>query len=419
LSGPGGRWRAALAALSGTALALAAYAALHDRAALAADVGRNAGIGPGLLAAARAPAAALVPALVGLRTWTGSRGATFVQLTLTAGGAAWLTARAVRGHDRALVLGGLGWVFGGYALTFCARAGEPGRALLETQRYHLFPMVGLVFLLAPALRRALSRFDARPDHGLWVATALAAGLLALHGSEMNGRARFLRYPDQARTLASIDRLGAICTRAGITRDQALAALDPIEPAWVPAGRNALVLLMPGTATPRVPDPLVKPTLLAALTPRERRSLCGGMDATPYLRPDDGPGSAGADALSVGRRVALFRVRDAGDGRCLSAGWPSFIEYELTGPEPSDARALGLPGTDPGGVVEVWWRGDRQRWSETRSVRLRLRSDPPHADRGWLLPLDRLPHWDPSEARRVRLLFHAAGPVAAAPPRLLR
>ena len=70
LAAPGGRRIAALAPLSGTLFDARCFtAALHDRAALAANVGRSAGVGPGLLAAARAPAAALVPALFGLRTW--------------------------------------------------------------------------------------------------------------------------------------------------------------------------------------------------------------------------------------------------------------------------------------------------------------------------------------------------------------
>lgn len=409
----GGRRGAALAPLAGTLFTLALYGAMHDRAALASNVGRSAGVVPGLLAAARAPAAALVPALFGLRTWeANSAGVAALQVILTVVAVAGLLLRAYRGHDRPLTLGGLVLVFGGYVLTFCARAGEPGRALLETQRYHLFPMLGLVMLLAPAFRRALERWEARPGPRLAAATALAVVLLMLHSAEMKGRARFIRFPDQRRTLAAIDRLGAVCARARITRGQALAALDQVETAWAPAGRNVLDLLAPGVQVPGLPDALVKPTLLASLTAGERQSLCGGMDATPYLRPADGPGSA----LAVGRRVALYRVREAGGNRYVSAGWPSFVEYELIGPGAADAGTLGLTGSDP---VDVWWRGDGERWSETRSVRLRPKPDPACPDRGWLLPLDRLPHWGPSDARRVRLLYRAPGPIAVSAPRLLR
>jgi len=412
-----GRKSAALAPLAGTLVSLALYGVTHDRAALASNVGRSAGVWPGLLAAARAPAAALVPALFGLRTWqANSQAVAAFQVALTAGALVGLLLRAYRGHDRPLILGGLVLIFGGYALTFCARAGEPGRALLETQRYHLFPMLGLVLLLAPAFRFALARWDARPGRRLAAVTALAVVLLGLHSAEMKGRARFLRFPDQGRTLAAIDRLGLVCARAKVTRAQALAALDPVETAWAPAGRNVLDLLAPGLELSGVPDALVRPTLLSALTPGERQSLCGGMDATPYLRPADGPASA--VAVAVGRRVALYRVREAGAGRYVSAGWPSFVEYELTGLDPSHARALGmsLAGSDP---VDVWWRDAGQRWSESRSVRLRSRPAPTRPEGAWLLPLDRLPHWEPPAARRLRFLYHAPGPIAAAAPRLLR
>jgi hypothetical protein len=36
-----------------------------------------------------------------------------------------------------------------------------------------------------------------------------------------------------------------------------------------------------------------------------------------------------------------------------------------------------------------------------------------------LPLDSLPHWNPSEAARIRLLFHKSGRLASSAPRLLR
>ena len=49
--------------------------------------------------------------------------------------------------------------------------------------------------------------------------------LVLHAPEMRGRALFLRYPDQAHTLAALDRLAGLCARLGVTPSQALAALD--------------------------------------------------------------------------------------------------------------------------------------------------------------------------------------------------
>lgn len=408
-------WRDALPPVAGTLLFLAAYAVGHDRAGVASDVDPGAGIGPGLVAATRAPAAALVPAVLGVRTLpaTGAAGVALSVLTLAA--AAVLVVVAVRRPaGRPAILGGLVLIAGGYALTYCARAGAVEGRLLETQRYHLFPLLGLVFLLAPGLRWAFAPWRDRPAVGLWGAAALAAALLVTHRAEMRGRIGFLRFPDQPERLAALDRLGATCARLGVTRDQALFALDPVEAAWCPRGYSVFRLLGPCAPSARVPDPLVRSTLLAALRPADRRTLSGGMDATAYLRPGADPHR---EALAVGRPVQRFRVREAG-GRPVAEGWPAFVEYELDGPATADARRLTLSGPGPagagGGGVEVWWTGAGGRWSALRSVRLR-----PRGAGAWELPLESLPHWDPSQARRVRLLYHDAGPVALESPRLVR
>jgi hypothetical protein len=415
----GGRLRSRLPAvaapMAGMALYLTVCGAFRYHDVVAASLERQANFGPGLVAAVKAPAEALIPALFGFQPRP-TRGVwSLVSLTLVAAGIAALGVRAVRSAgDRPMIAGGLALILGGYALVFCARPDVDGHPALLVQRYHLFPMLGLAVLLAPVFRRALGRWDARPVSALWVVTGLSAVLLVAHASEMRGRARFLRYPDQARTLAAIDRLGAACARLGVPRAQALAALDPIETEWTPPGRNALVLLPPGADRPALPDAAVKPALLAALSASDRRSVCGGMDATPYIRP---VGATETADVAVGRRVGLFRVREAGPGRLVAAGWPAFVEFAMDACGPaSDARALRLTfeGDAPAGLVEVWWRGDRGRWTETRSVRLN-----PRPGRAWLLPLGQLPHWAPSDAARVRLLFHAPGNLAAAAPRLVR
>ncbi|GAC1473830.1 MAG: hypothetical protein NVSMB9_23140 [Isosphaeraceae bacterium] len=418
----GGRGRRsdALAPAAGTLFFLGLCGVLHHSAAVATSIERNSGIVPGVLASVRAPFAALVPGLVGLSPRTSSGASDVVLITLTLAFTTLLLVEARRNRDaRALILGGLLLIFGGYTLTFCARAGETGRGLLETQRYHLFPMAGFVLLLAPFLRRILGRCDSRPLTRLWIAAALAATLLVLHDSRMRAGARFLHYRDQTQTLAALDRLGVLCARHHITRDQALATLDPIEFKWTPPGYSALLMLPPGATTPALPDSLVKPTLLNALTPAERRSVCGGMDVTRYLQRADSPDLNPEATVSVARPVTLYRVRDEGQDRYVAAGWPAFIEFEFQGSDPASARALEMSAFDPSQSVEVWWRGDRQRWSETRSVRFHSDATLCPSARGWLLPLDRLPHWDPSEARRLRLLFHAPGPLAVASPRLIR
>jgi hypothetical protein len=419
-SGPRRSWRLVAAPLAGTLVYLGACAAWHDRAVVARNVELKAGVAQGLLAATRAPAAALLPGVIGVGP-LGSVGlAGGVETAITAAAVVVLAGLALRGVEQPLLAGGLVLVVGGYGLTFCARGGSPVQTLIDTQRYHLFPTLGLVLILAPVFRRMFGSAGNGSVAGLWGATGLAVVLCALHAAEMKGRARFLKYPDQVRTLAAIDRLGQVCSRLGITRTQVLRALDPIETEWTPAGHSALVMIGPCAASASVPDEAVKPVALAGLTPSERRSVCGGMDATPYLRrgPSNDPVS-----VAVGRPVSLYRVAASGPGRYVSAGWPSFIEFELSGDDPADARALTLSGSTPADTIEVWWKPDGQKWSETRSIRLRPHSDPgadpTRSDGAWTLPLDQLPHWDPTGVRRVRLLLHAAGPVAVGEPRLIR
>jgi hypothetical protein len=84
---------------------------------------------------------------------------------------------------------------------------------------------------------------------------------------------------------------------------------------------------------------------------------------------------------------------------------------------ADARTICLPGFDPEGKLEVWWTDEDAKWSEARSVRWQPPSEGPTGQ--WALPLDRLPHWSPSRASRIRVIVRSEGPVAIQAPRLLR
>ncbi len=249
-------WREALAPLAGTALFLVIYVLMYHRAAPSTD----ADLGRGLIAATQAPAASLVPAVIGVRTLS-TEGIQGVLLALVTLGAVvgCLLRCWYRPEERAVTLGGLALIGGGYVLTFCPRAGGSAR-VLETQRYHLFPMLGLVFVLTPWLRRGFQRWESRPDVGLAVGVFVAALLLATHQNEMKGRARFLRFAEQPATLAALDRLGVTCDREGITRSQALAALEPTFADWAPAGRSVLVMLGRCAQTSRVPTERVRAVL---------------------------------------------------------------------------------------------------------------------------------------------------------------
>jgi hypothetical protein len=414
------RLAGASAAMAGTLLYLAVCSLFRYRDVLADSVRTKGDLGAGLRAAARAPVVVLVPELFGVREayrWTPPR------LDLALAGVALVAALAWarRSRNRPWVLVGLVLILGGYALTYCVRA-EFGRPwIFVVQRYHLFPQVGLLLLLAAALAPRLRRLDARPARGLAAATGLAVLLLAAHLGEMKARARALRFPDQARTLAALERLAATCTRLGITRDQALYVLDPVRPHWFPIEPfSALMMLAPTVEAPRVAGPLVRPTLLAALPPADREALFGGMDASAYLRP--AAVQPGAETVAVGRLVGSFRVRAAGpDGPFESEGWPAYLEFEMSNFRSeipgAGAHVLSLPGGATGQEMEVWWAPAGGRWSEARSIH--LRPDPRRSAAAWTVPLDTLPHWDPERARRLRVLFHMPGPIAAGTPKLLR
>jgi hypothetical protein len=397
------------APILGTIFYLAAYLALRHHDFSTPTIDRAPNVGTVLLLVLRAPAVALVPALVGIDLTDGHRWSYILTVVALLG----LLWRAVRNPlERPLILGALTLVFGGYLLTFAARADDFGPSVLRTQRYHLFPMVGLALILSGGFARLSSRWRWRSAKAFWVAALFAAILYGSHAREMRGRGRFYRHADQVRTLAAFDRLGMRCVELGITRAQALAALDPIETEWTPRGYSALIMIAPGSPLSRVPGERVRATLLAGLTNYDRKAVCGGMDATPFLEPAADPPIH--PVVAVGRRVSRYRMLESGVERYEATGYPAFLEYVMP-TSAVDARALVLSGRTPGGIVELWWRGEQQQWSETRSVRLRL---PPGVTDS-RLALGRLPHWEQAESERIRILFHEAGEIALTAPSLLR
>jgi hypothetical protein len=255
---------------------------------------------------------------------------------------------------------------GGYGLTYTVRSQFETRWVFLVQRYHLFPHLGLVLLLAPALGPWLRRLDARP---LRTGRGDGPGGRAAGGAPARdaGPGPALPLPGTGRTLAALERLAEICRGRRITRPQALAALDPIRTTWFPHDLNALAMLPETVPAPGLPDALVRPTLLAALTAAEREALCGGMDASPYVRP------AATEPVARGLLVGSSHVRPVRrPDRYVSSGRPAYLEFQMipdgppSGAGPGRAgRALCVPAA--GGPWRSGGRGPR-RWSETRSVR---------------------------------------------------
>jgi hypothetical protein len=421
-SAPGGARRprlAILAPFAGTAVYLVVCFAFRYGDVLGDSLERNLQLRAGLIAAGRAPVDYLIPGLLGLRP-IGGRIGPGVSLSLSSACLVAALLGASRPRHRSLILGGLLLILGGYALTFCARCDADGHFAMKIgQRYHLFPQLGLVLILTPAIQIGLRRFETRPRAGLLAVSALA-GLLALtHLGELNSWARFFRAPEQARTLAALDRLAAICREERITRGQAVAALEPIRAHWTSSHVNALEMLAPTVETASVPDSQVPSRLLSALTQPEREALCGGMDASPYLRPIADLDSTGP--LDVGRLEGTYQISEAGSGRWIASGRPAYLDYEIptpTGPD-DPIRYLALPAERRPTAVELWWRGDLDRWSPLRSIRFRLDGSPGGPDSAWAIATDRLPHWEPGKPRHLRLLFRTPGVVAVGAPRLIR
>jgi hypothetical protein len=102
------------------------------------------------------------------------------------------------------------------------------------------------------------------------------------------------------------------------------------------------------------------------------------------------------------------------------GRPSHLEFQwsdLQSDPRGCARFLCITSEAREKAMEIWWPDRAGRWSETRSVR--WQPDSARPAQHWTLPLDRLPHWDPSGVPRIRLIFREVGPLAVEVPRLLR
>ena len=387
--------------LAGTTVYLAGVAALgFGRVVATESARRHPDLGVALAGVGRAPVDALIAGMLGLRDvdlWM-PRG---LDLALSAAGLLATLTAARRSPRRGLLLGGLLLIVAGYGLAYVPRATTGPHWLLKVQRYHLFPQLGLILVASPLLERLdRARVSSRLA-ALWP-LGLALVLFALNRSEFQMWERSYRFPDQPRTLAALERVAEVARLEGITRGQALGALDPIRTRWFPIDMNPLAMLPPCADGSRVADDLVRDLLLAPLSTAEREALCGGMDASPYLSSDTRAGSI------AGRRVAAFRVV-GDDGAYVVAEAPAYLEFAFEGVN-FDPTALGLATDAP---LEVWWADPSGRWSETRSVRW----GPGPGDRS--VPLSRLPHWPPTPPPRVRLLFREAGPVAVGPPRLRR
>jgi hypothetical protein len=301
---------------------------------------------------------------------------------------------------------------------------------LRTERYHLFPQLGLVVLIVLVARRWLSGLDRRPPAGLGVATGLAVLLLGTHLGYFEDRARTYRFPEQRATLAALERLGALCRPRNVTRNECIAALEPVWTPWFQPEFNGLWMVPAPTRVPVGADPRAPQFLLEALTATERQALWGGMDVSRYLGAAEDLAGASPRCVAVGRLIETDHVHCGqrllamGMRPYTATGRAAYLEFELLPPDLSaaaglgDPRFLGLPCGPSRKPPEIWWARRGEAWSAARCVR--LRPDPKQPPREWAFPLTRFPHWDPADAGRIRVRIRFAGAeIAIGEPRLLR
>jgi hypothetical protein len=402
--------------LLGTGLYLIVCEQFHYRDLLSSSVRRNFSPGAALWAAGRAPMGVLVPSLVGLPavvqvlpgTLLAAAGALGLLVAL---GWAW------RSRDRPLILGGLALIAGGYLSAFATRAHPGDFWIFEVRRYHLFPEIGLVWLVAVASAPRLRRFDRNLGSSLFIAAGVAAALAIPQYPRMQAASEpAFRCPEQSRALASTVRLEALCEREGITLLQAMRVLEPIQAPWfpIPWPFNPLLnLFSDGPTVARLPDSLARQRLIESLSIEDREALFGGMEATRYRLP--ARSWSGTRPAIEARVVAGPGVSPTGRGSYRIEGWPALVEFEV-GPEADRARALCLPGLGASRPLEIWWADVEGDWSTYR--RVRWTPDPDRSAEDWGVPLDLLPHWNRGHVRRLRLILREAGPVELESPRFL-
>jgi hypothetical protein len=288
---------AALAPLAGTLMYLAVAVAAHHGLTVARGLERRVDLGVGLLAAGRAVARVLPWAAVGGRPawsaplgWADAVGGAVVVGVVLA--VAWRT------RQWAWAFAGLVLTGGGYGLTYPFRYEGSSEWLLRVDRYHLFPQVGFALWVAMLGRWAVRRWPGLG--GAWSGPLVAAVLVVLQGRQIDQRLRFYEFAEQGRVLAALEELEAVCRVEGITRTQALAALEPIRTSWLhPERHGTTVLAMLGPTVPksRVPDGAVRERLLETLSGPAREALWGG-DGRDAVRAARG-GSRGGGSGWVG------------------------------------------------------------------------------------------------------------------------
>ena len=417
-------WLATFAPSAGTLLYLAICSAFRYLKVLKSGLANESDRFGGLLLAFRAPTGRLLPGLFGAYDadlWLPSG----LNLGLTVVGLLAVILWGVRSRHRGLIVVCLGMILGGYAITYPFRNTGDAHWLFRTERFHLFPQLGLVVLIALGASRWLRRYDRSLMSALASANVLGVVLLAIHFGRFEKQAGLYRFPEQRLTLASLEHLGAICRDLNVTRDRCIADLEPTWNRWYQPCYNGLWMVPAPIVTSGPAAPEVRQQVLARLSAAEREALWGGMDVSLHARTAEEFAAARLDCLAIGRLVESDQARCLDDSPAPGMrtytlkGWPAYLEYGWAAsgsPSRSEPMFLCLPCGASSEPLEIWWSSRNEPWSPGRSVR--FSPDPERSPGTWILPLASLPHWQPKDNGRLRVRFKAS-PIAIGEPRLLR
>ena len=421
-------WFTIATPMLGTLIYLVGCASFRYVHVLQTGIHRSSDIPGGFILALRAPTAYLIPGTFGVQNidlWLPSG----LNLALTGLGLAAIIAWSKRNHQRGLIATALALILGGYAITYPFRNDHGDHWLLQIERFHMFPQLGLVILITLFTQRRLSRFDQRPLMALALPTVIAALLLGINLSRFERSSRIYHFPEQPRTLAALNRLGAICRDEKITRQQCIAELEPVLTHWFQADYNGLWMVPIPDGVSGHPDSRVQGILLDRLDANDRKALWGGMDISRYAIADEHLIGTSQDSPSIGRLVKTDGARrgrltqEPGMREYTMTAWPAYLEFEMpasrspNGAPLSDPRFLCLtcgPSAEP---LEIYWAKLGEDWSPARCVR--FKPAPGEPPRRWALPLDRMPHWNPADADRIRIRFVTGPIIAVGEPRLIR
>ncbi len=351
-------------------------------------------------------------------------GAGALALAATAALALWPRAR----WNRRLVLVGAAMIYCSYALTYSARTvmlkegrwTEPQFLYQFASRYHVFPLLGLVTMVAAVLASwpFFRRCDARRGLPALIAALVGLVTMLVQSGEASQWNWMLRQPDQRVTLSVLHHLGELARAEGVSRSQLMRIFDPVYRTWNGSVMNDrpyafhlmnLAVQAPEQVERPLPDEKARERLLVWLTPAERIALGSGTCASfapAHPKPD-------ARTLAIAHRVATHAVREFEPGVFRLKNWPAYIEFEFD-PAP-EARYLVLPGLTADQDVVVLLMDSEGHWRSGRNVRW-LKSTPTDA----AIDLERLIYWSGGPLSRIRVQFTSPGKLALeAPPRLLR